>query len=127
MHAYCHELKLLSDQLANVDAPVTVTDLVLQLITSLNEQYEGIAMVLQHDEPLPSFYRACSSVIQEETRKNHCAAVTAKAADTAFHASTGRTDKNPPMDYGKSEYGRSKNMAGRGRGHSRGHCRQGWG
>ncbi|XP_076889369.1 uncharacterized protein LOC143540104 [Bidens hawaiensis] len=58
MHAYCQELKILADQLANVDAPVDDKDLVIQLVTGLNEQYEGIGAIIQNTEPLPSFHAA---------------------------------------------------------------------
>ncbi|KAL6505779.1 hypothetical protein OROHE_023158 [Orobanche hederae] len=43
---YCQELKMLSDQLANVGAPVQNQRLVLQLIAGLNEQYDGVAMMI---------------------------------------------------------------------------------
>ncbi|XP_076956183.1 uncharacterized protein LOC143631249 [Bidens hawaiensis] len=137
MHAYYQELKLLSDQLANVDAPLTDADLVLQLIMGLNEQYEGIAMVIQNTEPLPSFYKARSSVIKEEIRKNPCAAAAAKASGTALHTATGRPEPKPTpeysrSEYNRSEYGRTDNMADRRcvRGRSRGRGqggRQSWG
>ncbi|XP_076931866.1 uncharacterized protein LOC143597166 [Bidens hawaiensis] len=70
MNAYCQELKVLADQLANVDNPVEDDDLVVQLITGLNEQYESIGMFLQNMEPLPSFYAARSRLMREETRKS---------------------------------------------------------
>uniref|UniRef100_A0A251U2J3 Putative cytochrome P450, Ribonuclease H-like domain, GAG-pre-integrase domain protein n=1 Tax=Helianthus annuus TaxID=4232 RepID=A0A251U2J3_HELAN len=54
--AYCQQLKVLSDQLASVGAPVDNQSLVLQLISGLKEQYEGIATILQNQDPLPSFY-----------------------------------------------------------------------
>ncbi|XP_037492804.1 uncharacterized protein LOC119369917 [Jatropha curcas] len=41
--AYCQELKMLSDQLSNVGAPVSNQRLVLQLIAGLNEAYDGVA------------------------------------------------------------------------------------
>ncbi|XP_076939076.1 uncharacterized protein LOC143607560 [Bidens hawaiensis] len=92
MSAYCQELKVLADQLANVDAPVSDDDLVLQLITGLNEQYEGIGMLLQNTHPLPSFYAASSSVIREETRKSVQAAGAAAAAGTSLHAAANKPD-----------------------------------
>ncbi|XP_021971553.1 uncharacterized protein LOC110866718 [Helianthus annuus] len=51
--AYCQELKVLSDQLANVGHLVDNDALVLQLIAGLTEQYEGIGIVLQGQDPLP--------------------------------------------------------------------------
>ncbi|XP_021974390.1 uncharacterized protein LOC110869445 [Helianthus annuus] len=46
MSAYCQEVKTLSDQLANVGSPVTEEQLVIQLLTGLNEAYESIATIL---------------------------------------------------------------------------------
>ena len=39
--AYCNRLKTLSDQLANVDSPVTNTRLVLKMISGLTDAYAG--------------------------------------------------------------------------------------
>jgi len=60
---------MLADQLANVGAPVSNQRLVLQLITGLNENYDGVATILQQSNPLASFYEARSRLILEETRK----------------------------------------------------------
>ncbi|XP_021990975.1 uncharacterized protein LOC110887711 [Helianthus annuus] len=45
--AYCQLLKILANQLANVGSPVDNERLVLQLLSGLNEQYEGIATIIQ--------------------------------------------------------------------------------
>lgn len=74
MSAYCQELKTLSDQLSNVDAPVSNDRLVLQLIARLGEKYENIATHLQQSTPLPDFYTVRSKLILEETRKAHSVA-----------------------------------------------------
>lgn len=82
MSAYSQELKNLSDQLANVDAPVTNDRLVLQLIAGLNDNYENIATLLQQYTPLPEFYSTRSKLIFEETRKaNQHSAATALTAN----------------------------------------------
>ncbi|KAM0019308.1 putative RNA-directed DNA polymerase [Helianthus debilis subsp. tardiflorus] len=116
--AYCQELKVLADQLANVNALVDNDRLVLQLISGLNEQYEGIATILQQQEPLPSFYTARSKLIQVKTRKAEQALHSAKAASSALLATTGRqsSDQNRSDDrsYGRGR-GRSSGRRGRGR------------
>ncbi|XP_022041506.1 uncharacterized protein LOC110944099 [Helianthus annuus] len=88
--AYCQELKVLADQLANVNAPVDSDRLVLQLITGLNEEYDGIATILQQQDPLPSFYTARSKIIQAESRKAEQALHASKAAGSALTATTQR-------------------------------------
>ncbi|XP_076954160.1 uncharacterized protein LOC143628445 [Bidens hawaiensis] len=125
MHAYCQELKVLADQLANVDAPVTDNDMFIQLVTGLNEQYEGIGAIIQNNEPLPSFHAARSKVTMEEKKKSHQAALAASSTGTALHATTTKPNQSAPSEYrsdSSSERGRGR---GRFRGHGRG--RSSWG
>ncbi|CAH1414481.1 unnamed protein product [Lactuca virosa] len=145
--AYCQELKTLSDQLTNVDAPVSNDRLVLQLINGLGDKFESLATILQQSTPLPDFYTARSKLIPEETRKNHnfstiLTATTSKAStDTATAAlntqTTATTDRQhhplpteqqyrsssvrgqfQQFDYGGR--GRHNGRGGRGRGRGRG-------
>ncbi|KAD5508443.1 hypothetical protein E3N88_16146 [Mikania micrantha] len=82
--AYCQQLKVLSDQLANVDAPVSDSQLVLQLINGLTgSKLDGIGMMLQQTSPLPNFYTSRSRLILEETRQAQ-----QSQTDTALHATT---------------------------------------
>ncbi|XP_076905708.1 uncharacterized protein LOC143561533 [Bidens hawaiensis] len=125
MHAYCQELKVISDQLANVDAPVTEEDLVIQLVTGLNEQYEGIGMIIQNTVPFPTFANARSRVTMEEHRKSHQAASAASAAGHALHATATNSSSQSAPDH------RSDMSSDRGRGsgwtRGRGHGRNTWG
>ncbi|KAI3694502.1 hypothetical protein L1987_77468 [Smallanthus sonchifolius] len=137
--AYCQELKTISDQLSNVEAPITNQRLVLQLIAGLNDQFEGIAMLLQQTTPLPDFYNTRSKLVLEETRKNnqsqpipatalHTTTVTGPAPRplTASPDFRGPTYSNPPQRYGGRGYhyhsyrGRGRSGRGRGRERSRG-------
>jgi hypothetical protein len=58
--AYCTSLKTLSDQLANVDSPVTNTRLVLKMISGLTDAYSGFVTYIQQHDPLPTFANARS-------------------------------------------------------------------
>lgn len=60
---YCQELKTLSNQLTNVDAPVSNDRLVLELINGLRDKFESLATILQQSTPLPDFYTARSKLI----------------------------------------------------------------
>ncbi|XP_074327142.1 uncharacterized protein LOC141665058 [Apium graveolens] len=53
--AYCEKLKVLADQLANIGSPVSNDRLVLRLVAGLNENYSGIATIIQQSDPLPNF------------------------------------------------------------------------
>ncbi|KAL3619451.1 hypothetical protein CASFOL_037021 [Castilleja foliolosa] len=115
--SYCQALKMLADQLSNVGAPVQNQRLVLQLIAGLNEQYDGVSMLLQQTSPLPEFYEARSKLILEGSRKANQAAGSAAAAATALHVSS----QNSSADDQKQDNNNSKGGGGRGsRGRGRG-------
>ncbi|GAU37552.1 hypothetical protein TSUD_54590 [Trifolium subterraneum] len=64
--AYFNRLKLLSDQLANVDSPVSNTRLVLKMISGLTDAYVGFVTYIQQHNPLPTF---CCCQISIRTRR----------------------------------------------------------
>ncbi|XP_076920421.1 uncharacterized protein LOC143581542 [Bidens hawaiensis] len=134
--AYCQELKMLSDQLANVDGPIDDTKLVMQLITGLNEQYESFATLLANAKPFPTFYEARSQLIYEADRKAQYAAASATAANTALLASIkSASSGNNNTDYrgenrhdNSSDRYRGEQRSRGGRQHrGRGRGRSGWG
>ncbi|XP_021736556.1 uncharacterized protein LOC110703111 [Chenopodium quinoa] len=71
MSDHCKHIKLLADQLANVDCPVSDRKMVMQLIAGLTEgEYDTVAAIVSQSEPTPSFNKARSMFLLEETRKN---------------------------------------------------------
>ncbi|KAI3503705.1 hypothetical protein L1887_32154 [Cichorium endivia] len=115
--AYCQALKVISDQLSNVGAPVTNQRLVLQLIAGLTESYEGIALMIQQTMPLPDFYEARSRLILEETRKENHA--TQSANTDAYALNTQTRSPQPTTDYNNATRGRGRGRNNRGRGRGR--------
>ncbi|XP_062093908.1 uncharacterized protein LOC133799936 [Humulus lupulus] len=67
--AYANRLKHIADQLANVGAKVTNDRLVLRLIGGLTESYATFVTVVQNMSPLPSFAKAKSMLLLDETNK----------------------------------------------------------
>ncbi|KAJ0623706.1 hypothetical protein HanIR_Chr01g0035171 [Helianthus annuus] len=120
MSTYCQELKVLADQLANVDAPVNNDRLVLQLISGLNEQYEGIGTILTQTDPLPSFYKARSKLIEVESRKAEQAVHASKSAATALATSTKQSPSDSTARSDDRSYSYSRGRGGRSRGRGRG-------
>ncbi|KAJ0765177.1 putative RNA-directed DNA polymerase [Helianthus annuus] len=122
--AYCQELKVLSDQLANVGHPVDSDALVLQLIVGLTEQYEGIGIVLQSQDPLLQFATARSKHCLIESRKQEQALHAAKTAGTTLTTST-----RPSSAHQASEptYNKGRGRDGRSRDRGRGRSRHSWG
>ncbi|XP_055812047.1 uncharacterized protein LOC129881962 [Solanum dulcamara] len=63
---YCQHLKSLADQLKNVGSLVANHRLVLQLVSSLTETYQGVATLIRQRDSLPQFYHAHSMLTLEE-------------------------------------------------------------
>ncbi|XP_022013790.1 uncharacterized protein LOC110913249 [Helianthus annuus] len=135
MSAYCQEVKTLSDQLENVGSPVIEEQLVIQLLTGLNEAYGSIATILQNQKPLPAFYEARSALCLKETTKanrvtNDSALHTSHVSHQAL--SSGPTGSGPTAPSGSNSSGLTgsgthpTNQIGRGRGRGRG-CGRGRG
>ncbi|XP_023743323.1 uncharacterized protein LOC111891495 [Lactuca sativa] len=143
MAAYCQEVKNLSDQLTDVDAPVDNQRLVLQLIVGLTDQYDSIATLLQQSTPLPDFYTTRSKLCLEETRKSlqtptgnalTASSVTTVASQSANVVTSGTHGQRDISDTPQSHHprssvrgaseglyrGRGRGMRGRGRGRDRG-------
>ncbi|XP_076930122.1 uncharacterized protein LOC143594770 [Bidens hawaiensis] len=134
--AYCQELKVIADQLANVDAPISDADLVLQMVTGLtNTEYDAIGMFISQTIPLPTFFQARSRLTQEETRRTGQASNS--VGGTALHTTISTPHSHPSREsynrgspgsandnrgsYDASQRGgRGRGSRGRGRGRSRG-------
>ncbi|XP_021714715.1 uncharacterized protein LOC110682695 [Chenopodium quinoa] len=71
---YCNHVKSLADRLADVDAPIPDTRLILKLTAVLPEAYAGTVDFIQNQEPFPSF-ESCRSRLKlvERTIKNRLA------------------------------------------------------
>lgn len=65
--AYCNRLKLLADQLENVDSPINNTRLVLKMISGLTDSYVGFVTYIQQHDPLPTFETEKSWLELEES------------------------------------------------------------
>ncbi|XP_076885871.1 uncharacterized protein LOC143535530 [Bidens hawaiensis] len=129
--AYCQELKVLSDQLANVEAQISDADLVLQLVTRLtNTEYDAIGMFISQTVPLPTFSQARSRLTQEETRRtgynsNQIAGTALLTiVNNPTHEASGRGSHGMVNEsrgsHDISQRGRGRGTHGRGRGQSRG-------
>ncbi|XP_010669525.1 uncharacterized protein LOC104886736 [Beta vulgaris subsp. vulgaris] len=67
---YCQQLKLLANQLANVDNSISKNKMVLQLVDGLPKgEYDSLATMIQQANPLPTFNHARSQLLLEETRR----------------------------------------------------------
>ncbi|XP_050878728.1 uncharacterized protein LOC127082531 [Lathyrus oleraceus] len=135
--AYCNRLKLLSNQLANVDSPVTNTRLVLKMISGLTEAYVGFVTYIQQHNPLPTFATAKSrfeleesTMLQRAARDSGSsstpAALMAKTPlsndDVPRHSSHGYTyqNRNPPSNTSRGNRGKKNNRNNGGRNYGRG-------
>ncbi|XP_022023536.1 uncharacterized protein LOC110923785 [Helianthus annuus] len=120
MNEYCQTLKVLADQLSNVNAAVDEQDLVLQTLAGLTEQYETVGTILQNTKPLPSFVEVRSQLCMNETTKANQAMHSANKAATALHVHSPSSPAAPSSatpTHSDPMRGRPKTR-GRGRGRS---------
>ncbi|XP_071740427.1 uncharacterized protein [Rutidosis leptorrhynchoides] len=137
--AYCQEIKVIADQLRNVGDKVSDNRMVLQLIASLNDNFDTIGTYFTQLTDLPSFYEAKSKLLVEETRKtkqiiNNLTHKEAALLTTASQKPSDRfnspidTNSAPPPNRNPDRYNSSNsannqtfrynNGRGRGRGNS---------
>ncbi|XP_022030510.1 uncharacterized protein LOC110931423 [Helianthus annuus] len=134
MAAYCQELKVLADQLNNVEASVDDQSLVLQALAGLTDAYESVATVLGNTKPLPTFNKVRSQLCMNETRKHHQATNSAITAGSALHTTTqpattnprSSNNSNPSTDYRSDNFNANNRGGGTGRGRGRGRGRSSW-
>ncbi|XP_021717905.1 uncharacterized protein LOC110685686 [Chenopodium quinoa] len=70
MFDYCKQIKFLADQLANVDCSVSNQKMVMQLIAGITKgKYDTVAANISQTKPTPSFNKARSIFLLEETRQ----------------------------------------------------------
>ncbi|MCH91789.1 polynucleotidyl transferase, partial [Trifolium medium] len=132
--AYCNRLKLLADQLANVDSPVNNTRLVLKMISGLTDSYAGFVTYIQQHDPLPTFETAKSRLALEESTManrvardsgNHsspAAALMAKSqpTDDILPSPTSPSPRHANNNNNRGNRGRTSNRGNRGRNSGRG-------
>ncbi|XP_020259707.1 uncharacterized protein LOC109836256 [Asparagus officinalis] len=113
--AYCQALKMLADQLANVGTKISDDRLVLQLVTGLSIDYATVATIIEQSNPLPSFYKARSMLLLEETRRNRSISTgTALVAASRPSAPPAATTSSPPHTSSRPPQGRGRGGGGRG-------------
>lgn len=65
---YCHTLKNLADNLADVDSPINDVELVMQILQKLPPSYQSIIDVITHSKPFPTFLEAKNMLLLHESR-----------------------------------------------------------
>ncbi|XP_021774771.1 uncharacterized protein LOC110738679 [Chenopodium quinoa] len=104
--AYCQRLKSISDQLANVDQPVSDQKLVLRLVAGLTKsEFDTVATMIAQTDPLLSFNTARSRLLLEETRRSN----ESTPAPSSFVA-----QQQPSGSADSSHQQQQNNIAGRG-------------
>ncbi|KAJ0857542.1 putative RNA-directed DNA polymerase [Helianthus annuus] len=115
MSAYLPHAKLLADQLQGLGSSIDNCMLVLQVLTGLTEQFDGISTVLQNRDPLPDFSEVRSRLTNEEAKKKRQSAAAAQHSATALAAVAA---SQQPSDVPANNRNRSR---GRGKGRPRGY------
>ncbi|XP_055815269.1 uncharacterized protein LOC129885080 [Solanum dulcamara] len=66
IESYVKKLKSLANSLAEMDSPISDSDMVLQLLAGLPTQYLPLQKTISSKWPLPTFEEACSMVYMQE-------------------------------------------------------------
>ncbi|XP_021757586.1 uncharacterized protein LOC110722624 [Chenopodium quinoa] len=120
MSDYCKQLKLLADQLANVDCPVSDRKMVMQLIAGLTMgEYDTVAAIVSQSDPTPSFNKARSMFLLEETRQNK-QSESGQHALVAQHSQSPTSGNTPTSQSPVSDHQQTGGGGGRGKGKGRG-------
>ncbi|GKE88734.1 hypothetical protein Tco_1566209 [Tanacetum coccineum] len=68
---YCHTLKSLADSLAGLDAPVSETELVMQILRQLPSSYNSIKDIITNTIPFPMFVNARNMLLLDKSRDEY--------------------------------------------------------
>ncbi|WMV07587.1 hypothetical protein MTR67_000972 [Solanum verrucosum] len=66
IESYVKKLKSIANSLAEIDSPISDSDMVLQLLAGLPNQYLPLKNTIPSKWPLPTFENACSMVYMQE-------------------------------------------------------------
>lgn len=104
---YCSRIKILSDNLRNVGAPVSEDRMVLRLLQGLSEDYKTFRTNVQHRVPLPPFDEVRTMLEFEE--ESHADAVVGSGSDTALFTSNTDNVVSNGQKQGSSSSNRNNN------------------
>ncbi|VFQ62062.1 unnamed protein product [Cuscuta campestris] len=134
MATYCQTLRNIADWLDDVDAPVSESQLVLQMLWGLPEDLQAQTSFLQFQQPLPNFLQTRSALLlldrqrQSITDAAGTALLAGRTGDPHYGTSSGgfgRGSGMPGSGYsggsgGRRQQGRNSGRGGGGRGRGRG-------
>ncbi|RAL37997.1 hypothetical protein DM860_000691 [Cuscuta australis] len=125
MATYCQTLRNIADWLDDVDAPVSESQLVLQLLRGLPDDLQAQTSWMQFQQPQPNFLQVRSALLLLERQRSH-------SIETGTALVTGRTGGQPGPNQQQQPHGRTSGAAepagnrgypGRGGGGRGGHGR----
>ncbi|PWA58931.1 hypothetical protein CTI12_AA395260 [Artemisia annua] len=67
INAYCTKIRAMADRLANLGEKVSDKNLVMYALNGLDARYKGIARLIRHSQPLPTFENARNMLLLEES------------------------------------------------------------
>jgi hypothetical protein len=92
---YCGQLKVLTDTLRDIGAPVSDPDLVVSLLSGLNDKFANCVTTISAARPRMTFRQARSFLLQEEIWMNTRAQKAATTAPLSSSRSTGTSPATP--------------------------------
>jgi hypothetical protein len=108
---YCHRLKSMADQLADLGEPVRDRTLVLNVLRGLNDRFSYLGALIQRQRPFPTFAEVKSDLRLAEINM----AAKPTQSPQAFAASTPPSLVLPPVNSGGTGGGRKQTRRGGGK------------
>ncbi|RAL45463.1 hypothetical protein DM860_014852 [Cuscuta australis] len=135
MATYCQTLRNIADWLDDVDAPVSESQLVLQMLRGLPDDLQAQTSFLQFQQPLPTFLQTRSALLLLERQRQTImddagmALMAGRTGSSPYSGSSGgfgRSGGTPGSGHnggsggGRGQLGRNSGRSGGGRGRGRG-------
>lgn len=93
---YYHHLKFFVDALKDVDAPISETELVMQILHQLPSSYSSLVDIITNIVPFPTFFKAKTMLLVHESRENQIESLSEPPfnSSTALYANVSNNDNN---------------------------------
>jgi hypothetical protein len=93
INEYCRKFKAMTDDLADLSAPVEDRILILNILRGLNQRFEHVGSIIRRYSPFPNFLKVRDDLLLEEI---HMDSTGPPAAPTALYTNAASPAAKPP-------------------------------
>ncbi|XP_023739448.1 uncharacterized protein LOC111887512 [Lactuca sativa] len=119
--SYCTRIKSITNMLDNIDSIVPEKNIVIYTINGLHPKFENVATIIHHSDPLPSFLKVRSMLMDQEQRLKQIAtppnsSATSSSPTILISEQQHQNINNPSSSENFNHRGGRTSGPGRGRG-----------